>query len=587
MLDPHLTASQLQKLAVERPELHEEILSHPQCYPDLAVWIRNYSATVMSQSAAPHTSYSAQPKPAERKVKKQKKSRGNRIVTILVAAVVVFALVGTALWGWVFYMKHQAAYAYGVMITNEHSVPDGAAVLASASKGDTVYSLVIKTTKDSVESYVMETKHGKIKSALKAKLSTPLKEVMTDPSHTLCNEVDGLTCKPSKRKKASESKEGEAPAKVTLQANMELTWDDEEEQWVGKNATYDSNLIFGHVDDFIIGTQTCGRYAGRTDTAAIPTDSITAYSIATGKPVWSQELQAPGYVAISDNTIVVTDAAAVSDTPDVQVTEDTNDEEIAELATSLIDNSQHSHVYELAPAQKNKATSIAPSTTKEPAGPQVAVDAIKELDFANLYLPYPGQENATTSEETKGCPAEYWNDDRFAPNNGLYYVHRFQKMPAGQGDPCWLELRNGESLERKRWGDTRTIQIGWVSKIDAHWGEEDVKGLSATGDVNDTWAIGYQDINHDGFLDAVIGGGLGEVGATYVAILDPEDPEHPFMSLLWGTQFESMGFTEEGIFEAVALQKCVSGRIVIEGMPPKITSYEAGKPENEYCIDPQ
>lgn len=42
MINPRLSAAELQKLAVERPDLWDQILLHPKCYPGLAQWIKRH-----------------------------------------------------------------------------------------------------------------------------------------------------------------------------------------------------------------------------------------------------------------------------------------------------------------------------------------------------------------------------------------------------------------------------------------------------------------------------------------------------------------------------------------------------------------
>lgn len=48
--DPSIDAATLQQLALTRPDLFPRILEHPNCYPELAGWIRHQQSTPAEQS---------------------------------------------------------------------------------------------------------------------------------------------------------------------------------------------------------------------------------------------------------------------------------------------------------------------------------------------------------------------------------------------------------------------------------------------------------------------------------------------------------------------------------------------------------
>ncbi|MDO5747748.1 MAG: hypothetical protein Q4P66_08860 [Actinomycetaceae bacterium] len=327
-----------------------------------------------------------------------KASKQKHVIQILVVLVIVTALVVSGIAVWLFVFKDQGtprekvagkepahtSYSFGAVVAHEHNVPNSGAVLASQASGDIVYSLVIVNSEGEAKAHVMETKHGEDKSAIKATLAKPLKEVLTNPYAALCSEVNGLKCRPAAfKEKPTALPKADEEVTVELQKSGTFTWNSDDGQWKKGNTTFDSNLILGEVDDLVIGTQQCGEHAGRTDTAMIPVTQITAYEADSGTPTWSKELDSAGYVSIANNRITVTETPADQDDNTALFGIDLDDKEALDKANALIEAAQESRVFELAPAEKGKADSTKPLDEKEEAAKPIQPDAIRSFDFEN------------------------------------------------------------------------------------------------------------------------------------------------------------------------------------------------------------
>ncbi|MDO5747747.1 MAG: hypothetical protein Q4P66_08855 [Actinomycetaceae bacterium] len=463
-LDPNLTAEQLQTLAAQNPDLHADIVKHPNCYPDLETWINaqgtvdlraahttnpkpietaangqsapaQLSPDAHSQSlptaeaqvvththtagnpqtvatapdamlsspiiaeASPATPPNSADKTPAKKSKKAARKRQIHVLITIVAVLAAFMALGSGYMVGLYYFKDKpgtpaknaapTSYINGVITANEHTAPDDAVVLASKSSADVVYSLVISHKEGEAAAHIMETKHGSNKSAIKAKLAKPLKDVLADPYATLCGEVDGLKCSPAAKKAAPQGKQDSTSdggndtggAMIELEKVGTLTWSPDSAQWSADDVTFDANLIFGEVDNLVIGTQKCGDYAGQAVTASIPVKSITAFEADTGKPAWLKQLDTPGFVSISNNIITITDAL-VSDEEDLSANNfnGLSDEEAIDVAKKILEGANAAKVYELAPAEKGKGQTSKPEATKEAP---VKKDAIRDFDFGN------------------------------------------------------------------------------------------------------------------------------------------------------------------------------------------------------------
>lgn len=77
----------MQALAASRPDLHEQIIAHPNVYPELITWIQQHRQVPSSSSPAGSPSRGAVKKP-----------HGYQPLWIALAVIVVFALVGGGIW---------------------------------------------------------------------------------------------------------------------------------------------------------------------------------------------------------------------------------------------------------------------------------------------------------------------------------------------------------------------------------------------------------------------------------------------------------------------------------------------------------
>ncbi|MDO5747750.1 MAG: hypothetical protein Q4P66_08870 [Actinomycetaceae bacterium] len=590
MLDPLFTASQLHQLAIEHPELHKQILDHPHCYPELATWIHNYSAAVQSQNismpnqataqALPSGTQATHPSPIQADYTPSdaqpsqstnlpqanhtapRPSSGKRkdlkIAIVVIAAIALIAAgAGTA---FLFTQntpeKAKTSYGFGVVTSNAHNVPESGAVLASKAAKDMVYSLVIINSEGEAAAHVMETKHGQKKSAIKAKLAVPLKDILADPSAALCSQVKALACQPA-AKKDNAKNNSEAETIITLEKAGTLQWNPDSGQWSHDDTVFDANLIFGEVDGLVIGTQKAGSHAGNSDPSAIPVTQITAFDTKDATATWSKDLDNPSYVSVSNGVITVTEAGAIPDNSDALFNENLDNKDAIKAAETILEKAKDAKIYELVPAAKGKAESTQGGAEKEEAAPPKQRDGIKQIDFANAHLPWMWP-------DAPGCGS--WFDQP-----GMGAQPKFIKMPDQGAEDCmWFTMKDGRSLQTVSTEGHSSQAILWEQST-ATMFDIEKSDLSAIGDTHERWMIGYQDINGDQYLDAVIlAGGQGEQNDIFVAIFDPKDPEHPYMSNVQMTMFAPPLLREDG-----AIENKGAGCARIDGMPPTFSQWDA------------
>lgn len=214
---------------------------------------------------------------------------------------------------------------------------------------------------------------------------------------------------------------------------------------------------------------------------------IVAYSPKTNKPLWMEKLP--------DKPSVYADKHGV-------YTNVTSPEEGGVL------NKTNFYI----PSDNPSKSPIADSDIPQVAKP----DAIKDIDFENLYFPN-GNFGYIPSEK---CAKSYWQDDQGAP--------QFQKMPDGPED-CWLELRDGLSIERTQGMEQGTTDP--LVDISNNSAPQDDKGF--TPDPNHS-RFSYADVNQDGYLDALIYDNVGMGWQKVLCIFDPEDSGHPYCAHIVG-----------------------------------------------------
>lgn len=183
-------------------------------------------------------------------------------------------------------------------------------------------------------------------------------------------------------------------------------------------------------------------------------------------------------------------------------------------------------------ALKSKtASSVLPKSPKVKPTTSVPADYIKQIDFANAYLPNFSEYSAEKCGETA-------ENDTELP---------FMKMPDSP-DPCWIKMDGGVSEDKF----PESIDQGYrhISAGDP---------VSELGE-NSSYADGWEeythpsgtpyylaDMNGDGYLDAMtVGGNIAEGTFANICILDPADPDHPYCLARWITLGGSQRFDFRG-----------------------------------------
>ena len=228
---------------------------------------------------------------------------------------------------------------------------------------------------------------------------------------------------------------------------------------------------------------------------------IVAYNPKTSKLLWVQNLKKPSSVTCNGKGIYTTFAPKQSSTA--------NKQKLKLMVYTGSSQAQKSPEKQLGQPQKSK-----PKETK----PQIAKDAIKNIDFANAYLP------AFSLQE---CMDEnFWEESDETPIS--------RKMP-GETSHCWATMQNGKSIETfAPWPDGVKYNVVELSKRDDPMYFFD--STSFTADTSKTYDAVYGDVNGDGYLDALFTTSVTEGEAFTLALFDPEDPEHPYLSTFHGMQ---------------------------------------------------
>ena len=229
---------------------------------------------------------------------------------------------------------------------------------------------------------------------------------------------------------------------------------------------------------------------------------ISAYNPKTSKLLWVQNLKEPASVTCNGKKIYTTTPPQKSGSGEKQ-----------KLKVMVYTGS--SQAQESPEKQLDGSKTNSPEQTK----PEIAKDAIKKIDFANAYIPTYGLENCSDQN--------FWYKADYTPIS--------RKMP-GKTTPCWATMKNGKSVET----------IPSIAGTGERMVAADMPPMpmepdkffdlsSFTPDSSKPYTIAYGDVNGDGYLDAMFITQNAESGEFTLAILDPKDPEHPYLSMLDAT----------------------------------------------------
>ncbi|WP_215523109.1 hypothetical protein [Varibaculum prostatecancerukia] len=277
---------------------------------------------------------------------------------------------------------------------------------------------------------------------------------------------------------------------------------------------------------------------------------IVAYSPKTSKLLWVQNLKKPASVTCNGKAVYTTSVVGDSsldanqdvdedaENPEPENAEDDEEDEQTELEVMALDGSSQ------AQAAPEKQLS---KVDTQPSEPQVAKDAIKNIDFANAYLPFFSDQK---------CPNEnFWQkSDRTPVAN---------KMPEGTS-ACWATMKNGSSVEKFRFSPQHPETELDAIKLADQQISDLFDSASFKPDPTKSYAVGYGDVNADGYLDALLVLNDYETTEFALAIFDPDDPDHPYLSVIGPAM-------QDGVVKIVS-----PGRVNIYGSDP-ITG--SGSPE--------
>ena len=257
--------------------------------------------------------------------------------------------------------------------------------------------------------------------------------------------------------------------------------------------------------------------------SATNAEQIVAYNPESNKLLWVQNLKKPTSVTCDGKEVYTT--STVGDSPSEPTlksadsnenteSEETNpptEKEATELEVMTLTGSSN--------PQQNPEKELSPGQSK-PGEPQVAKDAIKNIDFAQAYLPVYGLEDCSDKN--------FWRESNGTPIS--------RKMPS-ETTTCWATMQNGESIEKVTvpWDAGEQFTALKLSDNEGN-GSSFFDSESFSADASKLYTVGYGDANGDGYLDALLITHDLEAVEFQLALFDPEDPEHPYISIIGGTQ---------------------------------------------------
>lgn len=153
----------------------------------------------------------------------------------------------------------------------------------------------------------------------------------------------------------------------------------------------------------------------------------------------------------------------------------------------------------------------APPSPKVPEVKVVPKDFLKSFDFKNTY--FPG-----TPKGTPPDACDKYENTRKAGTSPM------RPIPSGDAE-CFVKVTNGRSQNEV--DNSMFYPIYAVDEIDN---------------------IDYQDLNGDGYLDAVMTGGYWDSLGTYIALANPKDPDHPWIGLLYAAQGSPPEYQGNGVW---------------------------------------
>lgn len=552
-LDPNLNAQQLSELASSRPDLWDEILHHPRCFPELSQWITSQriaqgqspkpmtkldSVDYTESAHRPSPTSSTDPSPTATSSRTPK-----IIVGILIAIIVVLALVLAGMATFKLF-RSETEYAYGVVKIDDHALPAHTVVIASrtGTESHSVYSLALQKNSDNDDysAAILRTQPGDEPEEVAV---IPLDEtrVLSDPLTVLCQYAFDADC----------SQQETSPT-IEFQDFGSFAWNEDEGQWTHDNTSYSTDVILGVVGQTVFGS-TNAPNRGTSAIGSAPLDNITAFNRETGEKQWSYSLEKPGFVSVDGEGLVVVEGVNIPQDVRTYLADKEYSPVDARAVVDFVKDIDH-RFYRLRPAStSDEAESVAdpqPAPVIERALFGPAPDAIRSFDYMNAMYPF-------------------WVDTPCLNKEALEYSSS-KALSAAPDEPemCWDQVTNG--VGDYQFGDYAPGKRARESIL--QYGHSPAVHVEADSAL-------YTDVNGDGYEDLVVLTGHmfeGNAGPTMnVFVFNPEDPDRPLMYWVGSGSGEPATefWFEDGRLN-FGLPSCPMVKVAFEGTGSNVTITE-------------
>lgn len=320
MLSPQLSANELRELAKKSSLYHEEIIKHPNCFPELVDWIRTYgdfipAVIVEDDGYMAEETETTEPEEDAKEAKREEsyadaRAGTKQLLLFALAVLLILALAGAIVGMW--YLKsHSGAqnaqeiiqetrpdFTAGAALGRKIPLPAGQAPLVSRidRKTGDIYILTVSAKAETLLGQVIKSNVLSKDEWASTDVSADANTLVSHPYEVLCSAVPVLDC------------DGEQLSKVrefAPNADQTLTYSLDDLMWHLDDQVIDASMFFGALDsDLVLASKGLTQYVGIGLPGQIPVTEVSAISLNNGKANWRLSLDEPAFVTSGGNYAV-------------------------------------------------------------------------------------------------------------------------------------------------------------------------------------------------------------------------------------------------------------------------------------------